>query len=493
MNTNTSPPAGAATSPVTLRVFRPDGTSDVLELVPDKLLVIGNSSGCGLKLNGPGVAGTHCMLSLLNGRIHVRDWNSELGTFVNGQQVDHEASAPIGAEVRVGGFRLVTMYRDGSGPSPMAESTGDSNSDDTLDVDDMFAREAELHAMEDEGPTDLATEEPPASGRNLTDTWPMEFTLTEAADDDWDLPADEDVRDASGYRYEDFQEDAVSLLQAEVELLRTELAERDSRLAELDDLADFGLTPGGEVETVDSSELEALAARLEQLLAELEQSDERLLAMTELLQSAEDVNTAMTEERQQMEDWVSEIERRVSQREEEWQIEREGLKKAVNDLTRERDRAEQQVGTSQGGSKGPEEYLRKIRLENTALKARVQSLEQDREQMEQRLETSQTQSVEERISAAVEQALRAERLQITQEKAGLAREKADLARLREEVDREAQNHTRDVNSADHRIRAFREHLREIHEQEPHRKKQDSMADRLAKLWRKLDGRPLDTD
>jgi hypothetical protein len=47
---------------------------------------------------------------------------------------------------------------------------------------------------------------------------------------------------------------------------------------------------------------------------------------------------------------------------------------------------------------------------------------------------------------------------------------------------------------DYRIRAFREHLREIHETDPKpATNKDTMSHRLGKLWRKLNGTPLDTD
>ena len=98
-----------------------------------------------------------------------------------------------------------------------------------------------------------------------------------------------------------------------------------------------------------------------------------------------------------------------------------------------------------------------------------------------------------RVADAVEDALREERLEISQMKAEFARERAKMVQQQEEMMSREGLLSEQPNEADIRIRAFREHLKEVKATEPRSASAPSLSQRLGKLWRKIDGKPLDTD
>ena len=110
------------------------------------------------------------------------------------------------------------------------------------------------------------------------------------------------------------EDETMDLLRDEVLHLQRELADRDARISDLNQLVatmEQGSRPADEP-NCDSL---ALVARLEQLLDELDRRDQREAALQEQLRAAEDASRAGQEERRQIETWLSEIEERVGQRE----------------------------------------------------------------------------------------------------------------------------------------------------------------------------------
>jgi hypothetical protein len=140
-----------------------------------------------------------------------------------------------------------------------------------------------------------------------------------------------------------------------------------------------------------------------------------------------------------------------------------------------------------------EKLIQELRAQYAHLQAAHQELEQEKNRLLVRVEVGEIADVEGQVRVAVDDALREERLQLAQEKATLARERSVLLKQQAELQDLLQRKAQSADSADHRIRAFRDHLREIHETEPHMKQGPTLSKRLGKLWRKLEGRPLDTD
>jgi hypothetical protein len=112
---------------------------------------------------------------------------------------------------------------------------------------------------------------------------------------------------------------------------------------------------------------------------------------------------------------------------------------------------------------------------------------------QQELETIRSCSSDDLIRAQVEETLRSERLQLAQERATLSRERAEFARLANPPEETATGVKR--NEADERFLAFRQTLKELHQQEEKQHagaRKPTLGTRLADLWRRLDG-PTDTD
>ncbi|MEZ6144541.1 MAG: FHA domain-containing protein [Planctomycetaceae bacterium] len=492
---------------ITLEVFRPDGVFFRHELKPGHVLIVGSSAACGLRLDGYSVAGMHCSMEADEAGIKIRDWSSDEGTFVDSCRVEEEMYVLPGAEIRIADYRIVVK-------GVSLKATPKSESVAVTPVSKIVIQaEEDSFQHDDSGRVEVSSEELPEDLRQQVASLLAE---TEESDSDtttpewnrdfdpWDETFESDPFEAveqhepavSAYDRGTFADDTTELLETELEFLRAELAERDARLIALES---FPGTDESQLETVESisrEEAETLVGRLEQLLVELEEKDTQITTLNDLLRASEDAVKAADEEREQMETWIGEVERRVSQWQGEWHAERDRLQKSIEELTRERDRAEQNL--TSGAANGPsnsarEGLLKQLREEYSLLKTKFLEVEQDRNQLQSQLSGSRATDSEQRVATVVDTTLREERLALAQEKAAIARMRNDLTKQQEQFTSQIQRSEKGSDSADLRIRAFREHLREIHETDPRPVHTPTFSDRMAKLWRKLEGRPLDTD
>ena len=501
-----------------LQVFGPDGAVFQHELKPGHVLIVGSSAACGLRLDHRSVSGMHCSMEPDDEGIKLRDWSSDEGTFVDTSRVETEIYVQPGSEIRIADYRLVvhgvpltarrSMTTDVASPPPIPVQV--EPADVTLEQgaflsDEPFSSDTDRSSLihHDDIPSD-AIDNSWSSRDSSEPEWNRDFDPWDSPDEpNFSHPTERDALEshgtsASGYDRDAFRDDTNELLQAELEFLRAELADRDARLHDLetDSRSTIGVEPIAD--TISKDEAESLVGRLEQLLIELDEKDEQIATLSDLLRDSEDAVEAADEERQQMETWIGEVERRVGQWQEEWHAERDRLKQSIDEVTEQRDRAEQQLASG-GAAAAPaqstsEEFLQQIREEYSRLKEKFLALEQDREQLQSQLENVGKTDIEQRLKAAVDAALREERLELAQEKAAIARLKSEVAKQQEDFEsRSLRNDDDHKDSADLRIRAFREHLREIHETDPRPVQAPSFADRMGKLWRKLEGRPLDTD
>ncbi len=520
-----------------LKVCAADGSVHTHQLPEGQVLVVGSSAACGLRLDSPEIAGMHCTIEFHNGGITVRDWSTEIGTFLDGRRIEEERVDGTAFELRIAGFLIQsrvsavpvtrepavpqsqrdpddTVAADADGSAPSDFYAGGISDRDAAETGREFHPGGLLLSAEDESRSRLNADKDPRTDesdvpRSVHDSPPAPHTGDDRAAwdrdfDPWDSPDETDVLSTEGhgditdgpYAREESHDDAVQLLQVELDFLRSELAERDERLRMLEDLTEFD---GGEdvsEETVTAAEAEKLVGRLEQLLAELDQSDTRIAALTELLQTSEDALQTAGEESRQLEGWLCEVDRRVGQWEQEWHAERDAMSKTITELTEQRDRAEHQLATGDtdvASGAARDELVLRLREEYSRLKDEFLKAEQELDESRSRLQDASVADTEQRIATAVDAALREERLQLAQENASLARERAALARQQDEIALQLDRQGQTVDSADHKIRAFREHLREIHEADPQRPSAPTMSQRMGKLWRKLEGRPLDTD
>ena len=156
-----------------------------------------------------------------------------------------------------------------------------------------------------------------------------------------------------------WDEETNSMMQEEIELLQSEVAERDARIQELTAVLDNAGEPVAEVDVV---EVENLMSRLDDLLNELSHGDQRIRSLEELLRSAQEANQAEQDERQQIEKWLNDIECRLSERQSEWVAEREVLLRRLEEHKQQRDELYQQLDQAAASSQAevPHGALQKL-------------------------------------------------------------------------------------------------------------------------------------
>lgn len=287
-------------------------------------------------------------------------------------------------------------------------------------------------------------------------------------------------------------DDTVALLQAELETLQAELRDRDQELRDLRSTivqTDLGANDN----RLDQEQSEALVARLEDLLDELGRSDQRALALEDLLRAEQERATAEQEERQQIEEWLGGIEQRLSDRESEWVAERKVLQGRLEQFRTDREQLDRQMHdqATSDQERAMAQMVQDLRGQLDLLQHRLDGSEQARLRLEQQLEAATSKSSEELARNSVEDAVREERLRLAQERAALSRDRAELARRLAEV--EDSRHGKSHCEADERFNALRQTLKETRDKEPETPvRKPSLGARLADLWRRLDG-PTDTD
>ena len=254
-----------------------------------------------------------------------------------------------------------------------------------------------------------------------------------------------------------------------VELLKAEVIDLQNALAAHEESAP---AVASDDESVSAEEAERLVARLEELLAELQERDEQVATLTELLEATENSHDAEQVERQQVNDWLAEIEQRVGQREVEWESQNRQLQEQLNAALAARDQAE-----SLASAENTDARL-------LATQEVLAGLRETAEQLQQQLTASQ-QEVARLNRQAQEHGQQRDR----EEQIRLAEEKADVARQKQEL--EAARHlqrTRETSESTLKLKALREHLNEIHEKEQKEQEERRLSSRLARLWKRLDGR-----
>ena len=80
-------------------------------IIPFSKFFIGRSEDCHLRINDDTVSRHHCVLLIQDGRVHVRDFGSRNGTFVNGERVMAERALHPGDVLRVGLLEFVVLFR----------------------------------------------------------------------------------------------------------------------------------------------------------------------------------------------------------------------------------------------------------------------------------------------------------------------------------------------------------------------------------------------
>ena len=307
--------------------------------------------------------------------------------------------------------------------------------------------------------------------------------------------------------------DTVTLLQDEVARLEGELRARDEALREDDAGMRAEPFPAALPLAAESEAAEEGRRRISELNSDLAGREETialLLEQVRLLEEAEEANRA---EWEQIRQWVQEVERRVDRREEtgqdfEAELEAERRRSETLGQDAERDR---RLGEVQRGDLEKEVERLRAMLANLAGRAdspaaALAALEQEncrlREEGRDRARDSAAAAEVETLRGRI-QAIRKERddlkFEVQRARDDGQRERneheAALGSLRRELALESLKRQEELigagtappNSpalleADERIRAFRQHLKEIHEDEQEQKLKRSLTARLSRLW-----------
>ncbi|MCD0458107.1 FHA domain-containing protein [Roseiconus lacunae] len=507
MSRSTSP----TVSSFFLTIHRPGKSSLQHQLEEGRSVFLGRGPSCGIHVDGDGVAEIHCLIDVEDDVVSVQDWASDAGTVIDGNKIEDKTEMKVGDSIVLGSVR-VELGGGKATPAPRepdlieettpvkapAENAVAADSidasfgtdvtlesiepafdqeHDASDLDESIGQEddviASMPILED-----LSAPEPsePASSTSFGSAF---SDPTQALDQDLDW-------DPSELDEEEVDPEVVALLRSEIEDLRIQLAERDEQLAAYSGTEGFADQPP----RIDSDDVDFgspnLADRVDELLAELEEHDDRVATLQELLQTAEVQNQAEHEERACLETWVSEIEQRIGQRESEFQAEQDALRQRLDDTCEERNKLQQMLHAAKqriGGKSVEEtlddETLKELQRRNADLHSQLDEANKQvaglKRQVE-RLKSEDPESV---------QSLRAE----------LAKEKADVSRMRFQLSKQLEEIGNVPVAKDQpdrefafKLKTLREHLREIHEEEKADRDQkgDSLFGRISNLWKRVD-------
>lgn len=463
-------------STVTLTARHRGGAIKKHDLCKDQGVFVGTSSNCGLQLDGEGLSEIHCRLEFNEGELWVQDWMSANGTSVNGNAIDGNHKVGSGDVIQIGDYEITlgelsapaSTQNEDLGQNDFAQDNTQTSLDEPATSDDASASYADEPAgFEDGSDADLAepADQEPAFDEPANDSFAAEEPQMDFSSDFFDIEEEET-----------YDRETVALLQAEIEDLQAQLAQRDAEATH---------TPAAS-EHVDRNpeDSDEVLARMQELIDEANRSDERVGILEELLHAAEEANRSEQEERGQLEAWVGDIERRIGQREEEHAAELEALRARLEEANDEQDRLQRQLrqvaASGGGGGAAPKQYeetLEKLQQTNRELQEELGESQKQIRQLEQRAEEQ---------SELSESALREER-------AKLAKEQAELSRMRFEISskiKDVEEMPKSENAQDRetaaRIQTLRQHLREIHEQEKQEEREAPLTSRLKKLWKRVE-------
>ena len=289
--------------------------------------------------------------------------------------------------------------------------------------------------------------------------------------------------------YDDpFASGDTELLRDEIESLTVELAERDQQVLMLNQQ----LESGG---NGDMAETNRLVTRMEQLLDELQSADDRVHTFEELLRTSDDATQAEQEERRQLEAWLEQIEDRVTAREQEANAETKRLNGRVQDLLVQQKHHEQviekalQQRTSGSGNDRADELVQSLQEQVHDLQSKWQQAQQECEQLAAQRSAAPDGSDSQTVTELKQKIMQLE-MDSSRERAAVARERAELAKLQSDMEQKGRTNKLDTD-ADIRLKAMRDHLRELHSEEEierEQRRQQSIGGRIANLFTRIESR-----
>ncbi len=353
-----------------------DGATIAHQLQPDGSIIIGRDERCGMRINADSISAKHCVVRLAEGVVTVMDWYSESGTFVNDQRITEETRLENGDALRLGNHLIQIIWKrphstlgaivENSSslakPRSSAEAVDASIDGSETARDDNSGSSPYSQALAIPDP--IVIPDFDENSRHHCDgpsNARLQIELAQAKDDVIFLrqELESQLQTALSVATPTAEPEFVSPASDEIEMLRAEVIQLQSELAEREEalLSGWGATtnPIESSETVDS---ESLVQRLEQLLDELQSADRRVTVLQDLLRSSADEHRAEIEEREQLEKWVAEIEKRVAEREESWNAERTRLESRITEQVAHRKLADKSLSDAiQSSGNGQSERM----------------------------------------------------------------------------------------------------------------------------------------
>lgn len=491
-----------------------DGHKVTQAIADGESVLVGSDDQCRMRLCDTSVSPKHCLVRFQNSEVTLQDWCSENGTHLNGEPIDGIAIISPDDRVQLGIYRLTFSLSKSATPASPTPATLESDTTERVRQGDSpanvvaFAESSNPDTENRLGDAPAyATSSKPRTEDKLASAGsagPAQESFSPPAPPAQKLaaksrtmksPAAAIVSRRDPTENRSVEQNTIDLMKSEIELLQAELSEKDAQLSQLSEDHKESLVHDPQASNPD------LERRIEQLLVELDQSDQRVAGLEEIAHFGEESQLAEAEEKRQLEAWVDDIEKRIAEREAESQAECKVLQKRLERAAEERGHLQQQVeqlAQSDGnGNSALEEMVQTLRQEVQALRQENESLcekvaardatyEQQKKRC-QELERQTTGGVE-YIQQNVDEATRAEHLLLAQERAALSRQQLEISNKVHELTREVERENR-VHPADDRFRVFRQELKELEKTE---RVAPTVSQRLARLWQRLDG-PTDRD
>jgi chromosome segregation ATPase len=290
-------------------------------------------------------------------------------------------------------------------------------------------------------------------------------------------------------------EDTITLLMEEVARLESELRYRDE--AEL--ARCLNSSPVDKAEPADAG----LLRQIEELTADIQGRDETITVLLEQTQLFEESAAAQRAEWEQLHQWVEEVERRVEGKdareanlEAEIAAERRRGETLRNALESERRAAESRIRALEqaAGSRHTPIERSGEGAANAELQRENQWLREECAQLERAVGAA-VGPIRDSLETArceLEESKRELRRVVDEQERERNEAAAALTELRSRLAREslekkpssgAAERPRALIEADERIRAFREHLRDLHNREAEERAGRTLSSRLSRLWR----------
>lgn len=451
--------ANNSASAVVLIAQAKNGSVQSYAFESDGGVFVGRSANCGMQLPGDSVSDIHCRVELCDGDLWIQDWMSKQGTFVDGTAIETKTLLEPLAICNLGDY-VIKVQHNRSFESPEPES----NLRDEIPGNDTTGTAHYEMSIEQAASTSVST------ARHIPESDCL------ATIDTFELPSEPEPFDfdADFPEEETYDRETVDLLRAEIADLQAALAARDAEAEQ--DTRD--LTSCESSIQVDSSD--ALLSRMQDLLDEAQRSDERVELLEEMLNASELANRSEHEERNQLEGWVGEIERRIGQREEEHSAELKLLQQRLDETLGQRDQLQRKLQMAASHGTAPKQYeetLENLQQQNRALREHLDAATKENAFLLKKIENTKSEESD---------SLREERAAIAQERAKISRLRFELSnRLKGLDDLPKQENEVDRETA-LRLKTLRQHLREIHEEEKREAEQASLATRVKKLWTRVE-------